>query len=56
MQNDNVPFAQTSLIIDNFGVHDPAGLAELLFEIMLLDIEEEIANIEGLRHIPRCRP
>jgi len=51
---DDIPFAQTSLIIYDFGLHNPAGLAELLFEIMLLDIEEEIPNIEGLGHILSC--
>ncbi len=52
---DDIPFAQTSLIIYDFGFHNPAGLAELLLEIMFLDVEEEIPNIESLGHILSCR-
>lgn len=52
---DNIPFAQTSLIVYDFGFHNLAGLAELLLEIMLLDIEEEIPNIEGFGHVMSCR-
>jgi len=52
---DDIPFAQTSLIIYDFDLHNPASLAELLLQIMLLDIEEEIPNIEGLGQILSCR-
>lgn len=53
---DDIPFAQASLIMYDSGLHNRAGLAELLFEVMVLDIEEEIPNIEGLGHFLDWRP